>query len=143
MERQDMVALRECACFWQRAAARTLSRKYDEAYKPLGLKGTQFSLLAMVYGIEPDSITELAEAAYMERTSLIRTLDRMVKQGWITLGEEGFRRERTIRITESGKEILEKAIPLWDDLQKQFVDRMGENNWKDFQNHLIAIAEIQ
>ena len=66
-----------CACYRARAAARRVTRDYDEALKPLGLKITQFTVLASIKGLKPSSTSKLAKGLAMERTSLVRTLELM------------------------------------------------------------------
>lgn len=120
-----------CACFWTRAAARRLTRDYDEALKPIGLKITQFSILAIIRNVQPKSITDMSAIMAMERTSLVRTLTLLEKKGYIKMGPEGYRREREMSLTNKGKKILERAIPLWNEAQNKFKARLGSTIWEE------------
>jgi DNA-binding MarR family transcriptional regulator len=131
MNKDELEAvLDSCPCFRARAAARRITRDYDEAFKSLGIKSTQFSLLAIIKGKAPSSITAMAEKLAMERTSLIRTLELMESKGLVSLAEEVYRRERKISITKKGEEVLEKAIPLWQQMQNKFAQRIGAEQWQ-------------
>lgn len=66
-----------CACYRARAAARRVTRDYDDALKSLGLKITQFTIQASIKGLKPSSTSKLANRLAMERTSLLRTLELM------------------------------------------------------------------
>ncbi|GAB1258448.1 hypothetical protein NBRC116494_29500 [Aurantivibrio plasticivorans] len=129
-----------CACYRARAAARRLTRDYDDALKPLGLKITQFTVLAVIAGFESTSITSMANELAMERTSLVRTLELMERNGWITMGPEGFRRERKMSLTQQGEELLEQALPLWQGAQNQFEKRVDTNVWQQAKHWLLDVA---
>ncbi len=72
--------LQTCACFRMRAASRKLTRDYDEVLRPVGLKVTQFTVLAIISGTKPQSISSMADTLSMERTSLVRTLKLLEKK---------------------------------------------------------------
>ncbi|HDZ07550.1 MarR family winged helix-turn-helix transcriptional regulator [Pseudohongiella sp.] len=141
MNKEDLTDVFEnCPCFRARAAARRITRDYDEAFKSIGIKSTQFTLLAIIKGKEPSSITTMADKLAMERTSLIRTLELMAEKGLITLAEEGYRRERKVQITPKGDAILAKALPLWKQMQASFVSRIGQENWQANKELWLDIA---
>jgi len=129
-----------CACYRARAAARRLTRDYDDALKPLGLKITQFTVLAVIEGFKPTSITRMAESLAMERTSLLRTLELMEKKGWITVGPEGFRRERHMTLTAAGESLLAEALPVWHNAQQRFEKRVGKSKWLQIKGWLLDVA---
>lgn len=141
MNQDDLTAVLEsCPCFRARAASRRITRDYDEAFKSLGLKSTQFSLLAIIKGKAPSSITTMADKLAMERTSLIRTLELMESKGFISLAAEGYRRERKITMTAKGEEIFAKAIPLWRQMQQRFEQRIGTQKWQANKDLWLDIA---
>lgn len=115
---------------------------YDEAFRPLGLKVTQFTLLSMIIGMKPNSVSQLAKAASMDRTSLVRNLSVLEKNGWITIGEEGYRREREIRITPEGSAMIEDAWPRWEAVQTKFEQQTGLKKWDENKSWLMEIAEL-
>ncbi|GAB3279866.1 MarR family winged helix-turn-helix transcriptional regulator [Parahaliea aestuarii] len=129
-----------CACYRARALARRLTRDYDEALKPLGLKITQFTVLAVIQGFQPHSISQMAERLAMERTSLVRTLDLMARNGWITVGPEGFRRERSMQLTAEGVALLERALPIWKAAQQRFEARVDATRWQQFKDWFLEAA---
>lgn len=141
MNKEDLTDVFEnCPCFRARAAARRITRDYDEALKGIGLKSTQFTLLAIIKGKEPSSITAMADKLAMERTSLIRTLELMAEKGLIALAAEGYRRERKVSITPKGEAILAKALPLWKQMQTNFESRIGKDNWQASKDLWLDIA---
>ncbi len=129
-----------CACYRARAAARRLTRDYDDALKPLGLKITQFTILAVIQGYKPTSIASMADSIAMERTSLMRTLELMDKKGWISMSPEGFRRERQISLTPDGEQLLTQALPMWQAAQQRFEKRVGKSKWDQVKDWLLDVA---
>ncbi len=133
---------RECAALRARIASRKVSRIFDEALRPLGLKVTQFTLLAAIERGAPSSITELAEALAMERTTLTRNLRVLERRGLIEIGPEGRHRSRPLRVTKKGEALLHAALPVWRNVQDRIVGRLGRDRWHKVQAALEALASV-
>ncbi len=127
----DVETPANCTCFNLRKAARAVTRAYDEALKPSGLRATQFSLLGVVANRGPAGMTELARALVMERTTLTRNLKPLMDQGFLEAMDGADRRRRPIAITPRGRKALERALPAWRRAQAEFVDGLGRDRWQD------------
>ncbi len=101
------------------SAARAITRSFDECFRPVDLTTTQFSLLASIGGLHPESITELADQLSLDRTSATRNLRLLEKAGLVQRSDEGAARKRSIELTEDGWRRLREAYPLWKKFQKQ------------------------
>lgn len=112
------------------SAARAIARRYDAALRPVGLTITQFTLLAAIAYTRPNSITEIADRLSMERTSLTRGAKLLESSGLIARHGEVSARKRALRITEKGLEVLREAYPLWQSVQTDTEQRLGEE-WDD------------
>ncbi|RMD63276.1 MAG: MarR family transcriptional regulator [Alphaproteobacteria bacterium] len=132
---------RECAALRTRMAARKVTRAYDEALRPLGLKVTQFTLLVAIRRGAPESISQLAEILALERTTLTRNLRRLEKDGLVAVGPEGYRRARSLRLTKKGEAKLERALPLWRATQNRLVKRLGKDRWHETRALLSDLIE--
>jgi DNA-binding MarR family transcriptional regulator len=115
-----------CYCSILRAATRKVSSIYDEALSPLGINVAQFSLLRAVDRLQPVSLTDLAKAAQLERSTIgrnIQVLERMrlleIRRGDID------HREAIVTLTVVGGDVLSKAGPLWEECQKTMEARLG------------------
>ncbi|WP_299976200.1 MarR family transcriptional regulator [uncultured Pseudoteredinibacter sp.] len=108
------------------SAARAITRRYDSALRPLGITITQFTLLAAVARIEPDSITELADKLWMERTSLTRGAKLLEADGLIERRVEEGVRKRGLRISDKGIKLLREAYPLWQSAQQDVEEQLGK-----------------
>jgi DNA-binding MarR family transcriptional regulator len=107
-----------CFALQARKTANLLARLYNAALEPLGLEISQFSTLAAVALERSDSITELASALGVERSTLTRNLKILERDGLIVLSERQGRCS-TYRLTSKGRRMLSKALPLWSDVQAQ------------------------
>lgn len=101
----------ECICTHLRRAARGVSRHYDEALAGFGVNVAQFSLLRHLQRLDRPSITALAEAMGLERSTLGRNLRVLEADGLVALGEGDDQRNRVVLLTEAGKQLLHVAPP--------------------------------
>ncbi len=121
----------DCACLNLRGAARAVTQMYDEVLRPSGLKATQFSVLAAVATIGPASMTVIAKALVMDRTTLTRNLKPLIDRGLVKAGKGADdRRQRRIVVTHEGKAVLTKALPLWKKAHQRIVTGIGFARWQ-------------
>ena len=126
-----------CACLNVRKAARAITQLYDEVLQPTGLRSTQLILLVTVAKAGVAPVTQLAEILVMDRTTLARNLKPCVRQGLITIDEGADRRRHLVRLTERGRQALERAYPYWEQAQNQVVTHLGREQW------LTLLAELK
>ena len=107
----------ECYCTLARRSARALTGFYDAALAPSGLKVTQYSLLRAIERMEQPSLTELATATGLDRSTLGRNLRTLEKSGFVTLGPVRDERSRIPQLTSQARRALEIARPLWAEVQ--------------------------
>ena len=125
-----------CACHRIRMAARAVTRRYDEALRPVGLRATQVSLLAAVALEGALSIRSLAAAVGMDRSTLTRNLEPLERDGLLVVGGEGWRRSKTLAITAKGRSRLQHALPLWEKAQARLKRELGARGWDGIQTSL-------
>lgn len=107
----------ECYCTLARRSARALTEFYDTVLGPSGLKVTQYSLLRAVERLAQPSLTELAEATGLDRSTLGRNLRVLEKSGFVMLGPVRDERSRVPKLTPQARHALEIARPLWAEAQ--------------------------
>ena len=132
------VAPENCTCFNLRKAARAVTQVYDAALQPVGLKATQFSLLAAAGAAEGRTVGQLAEALVLDRTTLTRNLAPLVRDGLISVEEGSDRRARLVEVTPAGRRLLKRAWPLWRGAQDRMVGDLGDRQWADLLTRLNA-----
>ncbi len=131
-----------CAALRTRMAARGVTRAYDAALRPLGLKITQFTLLVASRHDAQMSIGDMADALAMERSTLTRNLKLLVARGLVTMKKGTVPRTKVPALTPDGEAALERAIPLWRKAQKDMVSHMGKTRWQAARGLLDDLAHI-
>lgn len=106
-----------CFCLEARRRARAVTRRYEEALRPLGLRATQFSVLAALAQMGPSPLTPLADLLGVEVSTLNRSVDLLSQRGFLAEAQTTDRRQRSVRVTDEGAALLEQALPLWRQVQ--------------------------
>jgi len=103
-----------CLCMQVQRAARTLARRFDQVFRPLGLTNGQFSLLMSLNRPKPAAMGAVAGFLAMDRTTLTAALKPLLRRKLIRIlpaPEDG--RTRLIGLTASGRKLLARAVPIW------------------------------
>ena len=132
MERRmttEREVVENCVCHRTRMAARAVTRLYDDILRSVGLRATQLAVLVAVGGDDVVSITALAKFMGMDRSTLTRNLAPLDREGLIRVGNEGWRRSRTVEITKKGRGRLREALPLWEQAQAALRQKLGVRKW--------------
>lgn len=131
-ERKDLLDIgQNCAALRTRMAARGVTRAYDAALRPLGIKITQFTLLVTAKYEAELSIGDMADFLAMERSTLTRNLKLLADMGLIEMRKGSAPRTKVPVITSRGDALLTRAIPLWRDAQARLTAHIGKTRWKD------------
>jgi DNA-binding MarR family transcriptional regulator len=117
-----------------RRASRVLTQYYDTAFRRLGLRATQFTLLQALTQAGEVSQKTLAEILVIDSTTLTRTLAIMGRRGWIATRSGEDRRERWLSLSEAGRAEFQRARPHWEKVQQGLRARLGNKRWNQFLN---------
>jgi DNA-binding MarR family transcriptional regulator len=117
-----------CLCLHMQRAARALARRFDEVLRPFGLTNGQFSLLMSLNRPEPPSMGPVASLLAMDRTTLTAALKPLERRGLVkVLRDQSDRRTRILKLTDNGRNLLARALPLWkrthDEVEQLLPDR--------------------
>jgi DNA-binding MarR family transcriptional regulator len=123
-----------CMCASFRRAARVLTQHYDAAMRPLGLRGTQFTLLQALSLAGEVSQGMLGEILAIDSTTLTRTLAIIGRRGWIVSRSGKDRRERWLSLSEAGRAEFRRARPHWEKVQRELRARLGNKRWNELFN---------
>ena len=103
-----------CLCLHVQRAARALARRFDEVLRPLNLTHGQFSLLISLNRLEPPMLGSVANLLAMDRTTLTANLKPLERRRLVKVTvDKKDKRSRRLAITPSGRALLNKAFPLW------------------------------
>ena len=138
-ENIDSRHLPDCACFNLQKATRAVSQYYSKILKPSGLRGTQFTILRVLAIINSGNITNIGNIMVVDRTTLTRNLRPLEKRKLVKIVPGKDQRSREVRLTKKGKDTLTAAIPLWEEAQKRFSEKLSK---EEFQNIFKLMSSI-
>jgi DNA-binding MarR family transcriptional regulator len=130
--------VQRCTCFNLRKAARAVTQLYDEFLRPSGLRATQFSLLTVIREVGTVSMTELAEAAVMDRTTLKRNLELLEREGLVRIQAGSDARVREVSLTAAARKKLADALPYWVSAQAHVTEKLGSSRAEQLLSNLAA-----
>jgi DNA-binding MarR family transcriptional regulator len=114
-----------CFCLNLRRVTRTVSRAYDQALRPTGLKASQFNVLVVVASVTPATVPAVAGALAMDRTTLLRNLGPLKAAGYLQTTPGSGRRPDEIGLTVAGQNALTAAIRAWQRTQRHLTQQLG------------------
>ncbi len=123
-----------CLCASFRRSARALTQHYDAALRPLGLRATQFTVLQALSLAGEVSQGALGHVLAMDSTTLTRTLEIMVRRGWIAKRLGSDRRERRLVLTKAGETQFTRVLPAWEKVQAKLRRQLGGERWDNLLN---------
>jgi DNA-binding MarR family transcriptional regulator len=130
-----------CACAGLRRAARAVTRLYDAALRPTGLRATQFTLLqALAVAVTPLKQGALGELLALDTTTLSRTLRPLESAKWIRSFPGADGRERYIELTPGGRRVLDRATPAWERVQHRLQNALGPGDWAALQSATTGVV---
>ena len=131
-----------CICATARMAARSLTRVYDRALEPAGIRTSQFSILARLLEEGPLSVTHLAGRLAMDRTTLARDLRPLERRGLVSVSVGTDRRVRMAELTAAGHRLVDEVRPLWRGVQREVRSQLGADRVARLMDELRAATAI-
>src|SRR3954447_15274672 len=113
VKRDAAEVIRDCIATRVRMANRVITKVYDDALRPFGLKVTQLSMLVVAEDRGLIRQAEVGAELRLDDSTLSRNLERMRANGWLEEVSEGDGRVHSYRLTEAGRALLGEAIPAW------------------------------
>ncbi len=132
-----------CNCLSLRQASRRITRLYDLALVPIGLRATQYSLLGQIERLGPIALNPLAEAMVMDRATLGHNIRPLAARGLIriTVGQD--RRSRDVAITTAGRRLIARGHALWQQAQTTFEIEIGGETAAALRSLLQRVAAAE
>ena len=116
----------ECLAVRMRLLNRTVSKIFDDALRPLGVKVSQLNVLIVVARRGPVSPGEVARWLNLEKSTLSRNVDRMRAHGWLEVSSGDSGRQQMLQIGAAGRTLIEQALPLWKQAQAETEAMLGK-----------------
>src|SRR5438067_199228 len=136
----DLSAAENCVCFNLRWVTRAVTQFYDAEMRRHGVRPTQESILASSKTKDSWTMAELSDWLGMERTTLVRNLRPLQRDGLVRVGGGGRGRLVELAITAKGRKQIEKVAPAWKSAQRAAVKTLGEKRWSAILSDLETAA---
>jgi DNA-binding MarR family transcriptional regulator len=133
-----------CLCLDVQRASRAIGRRFDEAFRPLGLNNWQFSLLMTLNRPTPLTVGSLAERLAMDRTTTTANLKPLERRGLLEIRrDDRDARARRIVLTDAGRALLAEAVERWQAANDAVVVSLGGTDLAAFRSGLRTIAGVR
>jgi DNA-binding MarR family transcriptional regulator len=106
---------------------RVVTGLYDDALRPFGIKLSQGSVLAVTAKLGVARPADVCDLLEMDTSTLSRTVERMVDNGWLEILPDEDGRSHPFRLSDQGRRLMEKAIPAWEKAQGEAGKLLGED----------------
>jgi MarR family transcriptional regulator, transcriptional regulator for hemolysin len=118
--------------------SRQLTNQLNEALKPFGLFSAQWSVLYVLHTKGSLTQKELSEYLFVEAPPMTRTIQRLVKQGYVKQIPGKDKREKYIQLTDEAV----KEFPKWENA----VSKSHQDTLKNFpdtsQQQLLNLQSV-
>lgn len=138
---RDFSVTENCVCFNLRWAARAMTKFFDAELRRHGIRATQSAILLALKAKESWSMADLSEALGIERTTLLRNLRPLQRDGLATAESGGRGGRLELAITAKGRKQIEKIMPAWRAAQSAAVKTLGEQRWSTILTDLETAAQ--
>jgi DNA-binding MarR family transcriptional regulator len=134
----------DCNCFAIRQAARYVSQMYERHLTEVGITAAQFTILASIGRRPGVQMAELADSMVMDRTTLVRALKPLQRDGLVEAAQESASsRAVGLRLTATGRDTLVKASAQWRAAQAEFEAKFGEKRAKALRQSLFELTTME
>jgi DNA-binding MarR family transcriptional regulator len=117
---------RTCIAVRLRLLNRVVTNFYDEALRPLGLRVSQLNILIVTARLGLARPAQVCAILQLDTSTLSRNVERMRAHGWLEVVPAEDARVQPFRLTPQGKRLIEKAVPAWEQAQRQAAELLGE-----------------
>jgi len=127
--KKDLLSMQNCLCFNLRRASRAVTQFFDAEVRRHGIRPTQTTILATLAAKANWAMDDLSDWLGTERTTLVRNLRPLKRDGWIQITGGGRGSRVAISITAKGRNELETVMPAWRSAQRKAIETLGEQRW--------------
>ncbi len=131
-----------CACNQLRRATRGITALYESALASSRLKATQLPILVALGSAGDLSVSTLADALALDRTTLTRNLKVLEGRGLVRTSEsDDDARVRVVTLTLEGSDVLAGALLRWAEMQAVVEERFGRERLEALYCELEALGD--
>src|SRR5262249_24355393 len=117
---------RTCIAVRLRLLNRVVTNFYDNALRPLGLKVSQLNILIAAARLGLARPAQVCEILQLDASTLSRNVKPLPAHGWLEVVPEEDARAQPFLLTPQGNRLIEKAVPAWEEAQRQSTELLGD-----------------
>ena len=115
-----------CIAVRLRLLNRVVTNLYDDALRPLGLKVSQLNILIVTAKLGVAQPAQVCEYLQLDTSTLSRNVKPLQAHGWLEVVPDEDARAQPFRLTPQGRRLVEKAVPAWEEAQRQATELLGD-----------------
>lgn len=115
----------DCLAVRVRLIGRVVTGIYDRALESHGLSVAQLNLLAALGAVGRCPPTTLGEALQLQRSTVSRNVNLLIKHGWIEAVSSDGKGAREVALTPVGREKIKSVMPAWRAAQDEAASLLG------------------
>jgi DNA-binding MarR family transcriptional regulator len=108
---------RECFALRVQVLNRLVTRLYDDALRELGLTLNQMTILTVLVNTGGARPSVVGEFLQMEKSTVTRNVARLKQRKWVRESPDPDGRSIRLAVTEKGRVLLDRAVPVWEQAQ--------------------------
>jgi DNA-binding MarR family transcriptional regulator len=136
----DLTSVENCACFNVRRISRVITQFFDAEVRRHGMRPTQTPILRALQARSGWSMAELSEWLGMERTTLLRNLRPLQRDGLVRVKGAGRGGHVELELTAKGRAVLARVHPAWRSAQEKVIATLGKERWSTIISDLEEVA---
>ena len=126
--------------FWLTQVIGARDRELAQGLRGYGLRVPEWRALAALYARRNCTMSELAELATIDRTTLTRTIDRMEEAGWLArVADAADMRVTRLELSAAGRRMFERIWPEVEKLNALALEGVSKTEIRDLQRILERI----
>lgn len=125
----NLSRMENCVCFNLRWVSRSITQHFEGELRHHGLLPTQTRILGALAAQPGADMASLSEWLGMDRTTLVRNLRPLERDGLVKVTGKGRGRKVQLAITSKGRKALQKFLPDWRKAQQKVVRTLGAERW--------------
>lgn len=125
----------KCYCTNLRRSANAITEYYNRCFSDLDLTVAQYYIMVNLSRIKNANSSDLSKIIGLERSTLVRNIQGLIKKGWVSEGGEG--KGRQFKLTKRGEKLIENVKPKWEEAQDKIKKFLGEED----SSALLRIAD--
>jgi DNA-binding MarR family transcriptional regulator len=130
-KKPDFNSMENCVCFNMRRVSRVFAQFFVSELNHHGLLPTQTPILTALSSYPDASMADLSDWLGMDRTTLVRNLRPLERDGLVKSAGKGRGNKVSLSITPKGRTALQKFVPDWQVTQQKVIKTLGAERWTE------------